>query len=222
MNIRDNDGEAFENFRIDLEKRLREIRLIDDPQLLQSKVKEINHELEVIQVQKINAKMRELKKKALFEADVEMEVRVAAARSIGNLGSEDGISVLAVALKTDYQLMNVEVKKEVIMALAKIGGDKIIQSLTEVLQTEQNEIKISALNALSTLNFDQVRTILTNAISDNEKEVRLETIKILTNYDIQEAFPLLKVSLNVSSIAVANPPINCSTSCMFLKFIKPP
>jgi len=60
--IRQEDGEAFQNFRDNLERGFRELRLEKDPQILQLKTENLIHELTEVQVREIDRKMKSLKK----------------------------------------------------------------------------------------------------------------------------------------------------------------
>lgn len=70
MSVRSKDGEAFELFRRELESRFRELRTEDDPEILSAKIQNLVHELNEVQVTKINQKVKELKKGALSSAVV--------------------------------------------------------------------------------------------------------------------------------------------------------
>jgi hypothetical protein len=60
--IRQEEGEAFQNFRDNLERGFRELRLEKDPQNLQLKTENLIHELTEVQVREIDRKMKSLKK----------------------------------------------------------------------------------------------------------------------------------------------------------------
>jgi len=62
MTIRELDAEVFTNFRIELEKQFRELRIITDPKLIELKTQNIFHELNEVQVQKIKQKVDHLEK----------------------------------------------------------------------------------------------------------------------------------------------------------------
>ena len=68
MSIRVSDGEAFYNFRVELEKQMRDLRNITDPIQLQIKLQNISHELETVQINEINKKLSHLKKSLLAES----------------------------------------------------------------------------------------------------------------------------------------------------------
>ena len=70
MKVRLQDGEAFESFRSELDKQLRELRQIKDPETLQIKTDNVVHELAEVQIQKLDQKIGSLKKKFFAEAAV--------------------------------------------------------------------------------------------------------------------------------------------------------
>ncbi|MCG9968390.1 hypothetical protein L9W92_10025 [Pelotomaculum terephthalicicum JT] len=67
MDIRNKDGEAFYNFRTELRKQLRELRFIDDRDVLRKKIENVSHELMEVQVNEINKKISHLKKAFLAD-----------------------------------------------------------------------------------------------------------------------------------------------------------
>lgn len=62
MYVRDNDGEAFEMFRIELERHLRSLRLEKDPEKVRVLAENVMHELAEVQVAQIEQKMTSLKR----------------------------------------------------------------------------------------------------------------------------------------------------------------
>ena len=68
MTIRRNDGEAFQNFRLELERHLRELRCVQDPEELRIRAENALHEVTEVQLRQVNRKVSELKKHALAEA----------------------------------------------------------------------------------------------------------------------------------------------------------
>lgn len=61
MSIRKNDAEEFELFRRELEKQLREIRNEKDISKIKSKIEDVKHELEEVQIASINLKIKKIK-----------------------------------------------------------------------------------------------------------------------------------------------------------------
>jgi hypothetical protein len=70
MRIRLQDGEAFENFRLELDKQFRELRQVKDLDVLRTKTENMMHELMEVQVHRVDKTMASLKKKFFAEAVV--------------------------------------------------------------------------------------------------------------------------------------------------------
>lgn len=70
MSIRTYEADIFTNFRIELERQFRELRHISDPKEIKARQENIIHELEQVQVKKINKKLEELKRKGFIDAAI--------------------------------------------------------------------------------------------------------------------------------------------------------
>lgn len=70
MAIKMNDGEAFEMFRRELERNFRELRLENDQNIINTKIENIVHELNDVQVTKIDQKIKEIRKGALVQTGI--------------------------------------------------------------------------------------------------------------------------------------------------------
>jgi hypothetical protein len=57
MRVRTEEGAAFQNFRTELDRQLRDLRSIDDPEQASRKAKDVVHELTEVQVRDINNKL---------------------------------------------------------------------------------------------------------------------------------------------------------------------
>jgi hypothetical protein len=68
MSIRTNDGEAFENFRNELDKQLWDLRFESDPDRLRSKAQKVFHDLGTVQTHLLRMKAQDLRKGALAQA----------------------------------------------------------------------------------------------------------------------------------------------------------
>lgn len=95
MKVRQEDGEAFQSFRLELDKQLRDLRLIEDPETLRVKTENALHELGEVQVHQINQKVAYLKKR------ISVEAAVAAGSLLGAVQS--GGFTLPVALLAAFQ-----------------------------------------------------------------------------------------------------------------------
>lgn len=67
MNLRNNDGEAFQAFRTDLEARFRELRYESDPSVIRRKIVDIEHEMSEVQVRAISKKITSVRRAALAD-----------------------------------------------------------------------------------------------------------------------------------------------------------
>jgi hypothetical protein len=70
MRVRSQDGEAFDNFRLELDKQLRELRQVKDPNVLKTRTENVMHELAEVQIHRLEKKIGSLKKKFFAEAAV--------------------------------------------------------------------------------------------------------------------------------------------------------
>lgn len=70
MNIRLNYGEEFQNFRLHLDKQLKDLRLIEDPEQLRIKAENALHEITEIQIQAIKQKVEQFNKTRILDAIV--------------------------------------------------------------------------------------------------------------------------------------------------------
>jgi hypothetical protein len=68
MRMRTEEGESFQSFRLELDKQLRDLRLVKDPNALKVRAENVMHELSQVQIHQINKKVNELKSK--LRADV--------------------------------------------------------------------------------------------------------------------------------------------------------
>jgi hypothetical protein len=62
LSLRKNDGEAFQNFRLYLESKLKELRQIEDAATLKIAIENIEHELSEVQLQEIERKIKQAKR----------------------------------------------------------------------------------------------------------------------------------------------------------------
>lgn len=70
MQVRENDADVFASFRLELEKQFRELRSVTDPKILKQKAENIFHELNEVQVQKINRKLNHIHKQIFVNSAI--------------------------------------------------------------------------------------------------------------------------------------------------------
>jgi hypothetical protein len=104
MKLRSEDGEAFENFRIALEKQLRDIRTDEDAKEVKRKAKNAVHELAEVQVQEIRNKVASLKEKGLLTAGIGATSFLTTVQTAGwSLLGAVGAAVKGAKLVVDYR-----------------------------------------------------------------------------------------------------------------------
>ena len=101
MKIRTEDGEAFQNFRLELEKQFRDLRLITDPKQLQSKTENVLHELSAYQLNQVRQKVDQLKRRLVTDIAIGVGGLVGSFQSRGF-----GIAATAVALWQGYKALD--------------------------------------------------------------------------------------------------------------------
>lgn len=70
MQVRELEADVFTNFRLELEKQFRELRMIDDPRVIELKTQNILHELGEVQVEKINQKITQVQRQMGLNAAI--------------------------------------------------------------------------------------------------------------------------------------------------------
>lgn len=68
LDVRQKDGEAFQSFRLELERKLRELCSIEDTNKLRVEIVNATHELSEVQVNEINKKISRLKRGLISDA----------------------------------------------------------------------------------------------------------------------------------------------------------
>lgn len=91
MEVRKYDGDVFENFRVELEKNMRELRSITDEKLVKLKIENIFHEFNSVQALKIKQKIK------LFRKQMSISATLALGGLAGSVSS-GGYSLIAAAI----------------------------------------------------------------------------------------------------------------------------
>lgn len=91
MEVRRYDGDVFENFRVELEKNMRELRNITDEKLVKLKIENMFHEFNSVQASKIKQKIK------LFRKQMGVSATVAIGGLIGSIPT-GGFSLIAAAI----------------------------------------------------------------------------------------------------------------------------
>lgn len=91
MRIRNEDGETFQNFRNELDRLFRELRLVADPKELKIKTENAWHELSNVQVANVNQKVKHL------ESQLRLSIVIGAAGLFGAIQT-GGFSLIAAGI----------------------------------------------------------------------------------------------------------------------------
>ncbi len=70
LEIRKNDGEAFKNFRTNIDRHFKELRGIEDVSLLEKKFENAIHEITEVQINDVNQKFNQLKKHIKIDSSI--------------------------------------------------------------------------------------------------------------------------------------------------------
>jgi len=70
MQVRETDSNVFTTFRFELEKQFRELRTITDPKIMEQKAQNIFHELNEVQVHKIQQKIKHINKQMFINTSL--------------------------------------------------------------------------------------------------------------------------------------------------------
>lgn len=70
MDARVNEGEAFYNFRVSLEKELRDLRQVEDREERVRRMEEVQHEFEVVQLQQVRTEIENMRRSLVGEGIV--------------------------------------------------------------------------------------------------------------------------------------------------------
>ena len=99
MKIRNNESEAFQNFRTELERNFRELRLEADPRNLKIKIENVIHELTEVQVTKIDQDLKKLKVSKLKKVGISTANLISNLYSLNPIGAIESISQIGSAFQ---------------------------------------------------------------------------------------------------------------------------
>ncbi|MDZ8056504.1 MAG: hypothetical protein RMX68_007290 [Aulosira sp. ZfuVER01] len=100
MKIRMNYGEEFQNFRINLDKQFRDLRLVKDPEELKIKAQNALHELTEVQLHTINHKVSQLRKTSLFYDGLILSASLVTAIQTGDWNMAGLSAIIATTLRS--------------------------------------------------------------------------------------------------------------------------
>ena len=119
--------------------------------------------------------------------------RKEAARRLGELGSEDAVEPLSLAL---FDEKDVSVRIQIIEALSQIGTDEAIAGIMDVLDDSDNNVRKAAVGALCGVDLDEVSDkvideLMYLAKEDADSSVRLAAIDALFQYEDKKVTQML-------------------------------
>lgn len=121
------------------------------------------------------------------------DARKEAARKLGELGLEDAVEPLSLAL---FDEKDVSVRIQIIEALSQIGTDEAIAGIMDVLDDPDNNVRKAAVNALHGVDLDEVSDkvideLMYLAEEDIDGSVRLAAIDALFQYEDKKVTQML-------------------------------
>ena len=135
--------------------------------------------------------------------DVDVLVKIAAAKSLHGLGEPD----LENFVRNQLKIFNLEIWKQGLKALAEMGDTSAIEFIKESLIDAPWELRLAAAEALLILNNKDGVPVLKEALETGDPFVRVNTVQILNKYNISEGKELLILAaedeyINVSVVAI--------------------
>lgn len=135
--------------------------------------------------------------------DVDVLVKIAAAKALSRLGEPD----LENFVRKQLQVFNLEIWKQGFEALAQMGDTSAIEFIKESLVDAPWELRLAAAEALLILNNKEGIPVLKEGLETGGPFVRVYVVQILNKYMISEGHELLKIAtqdeyINVSVVAI--------------------
>lgn len=135
----------------------------------------------------------------LLEGSVSDGEKIAAIRSLGDLGSKNAVPKLeGLYSRSD----SVEIKKEAVRALGKIGDVRSIGVILNAIGSENVELSVAGVNSVFMIRDEVVAAELPSILEDARDEVRAAVAAALGKVDYFDARRYLFSALEDSSYAV--------------------
>jgi len=139
-------------------------------------------------------------------SDIDPIVRINAAKALGTMGKKD----MEDFIRKEMQIMNIEIWKECILALAQIGDTALVPYIKDSLIAAPDvpvEIRLAAAEALLVFNDPEGLAILEQGLEQGDPFTRVQVVRILRFHGTAGASELLKRAvedeyINVSVVAV--------------------
>ena len=150
--------------------------------------------------------LEKFKEKQLIRSglyDIDVLVKIAAAKVLGRLGEKD----MENFVRRQMEKVNLEVWKYGIIALAEMGDTSAIDFIKESLSDAPWELRLAAAEALLIMNNKQGVEVIKQGLEAGGPFVRVQVVQILSKHRINEGQELLEKAtqdeyINVSIVAI--------------------
>ena len=135
--------------------------------------------------------------------DVDVLVKIAAAKALGRLGEKD----MENFVRRQMETVNLEIWKHGIIALAEMSDTSAIDFIKESLDDAPWELRLAAAEALLIFNSKEGVGVIRAGLETGGPFVRVKVVQILSKYRISEGQELLEKAtqdeyINVSVVAI--------------------
>ncbi|MFC1584918.1 HEAT repeat domain-containing protein [Fibrobacterota bacterium] len=118
----------------------------------------------------------------IAETDESLQVRRIALGALGNIGNQDGCSVLIASLDDD----NIEIRKAAIAAISKVEGEDFEAAFIKTLKDPAPEVRGEALkslhNYINDSNKESLADHIISSLEDRDGRVRMEAARLLGEF----------------------------------------
>ncbi len=150
--------------------------------------------------------LEKFKEKQLIRSglhDIDVLVKIAAAKVLGRLGEKD----MENFVRRQMETVNLEIWKHGIIALAEMGDTSAIDFIKESLSDAPWELRLAAAEALLIMNNKEGVEVIKQGLETGGPFVRVEVVQILSMHRISEGQELLEKAtqdeyINVSIVAI--------------------
>ncbi len=128
-----------------------------------------------------------------LSADPELDVRAAAAASLGSLQLAQAFDLLKTSYETNHDWM---FQFSIVAAMGELGAPQGLDFLAQVLQSSNELVKIAAIGSLGDLGNPQAVDLLTPFINDPDWQIRHRVVQSLAQLGGSEAQSALQKLAN--------------------------
>lgn len=150
--------------------------------------------------------LEKFKEKQLIRSglhDIDVLVKIAAAKVLGRLGEKD----MENFVRRQMERVNLEIWKHGIIALAEMGDTSAVDFIKESLSDAPWELRLAAAEALLIMNNKEGVEVIKQGLETGGPFVRVKVVQILSRHRISEGQELLEKAtqdeyINVSIVAI--------------------